>query len=80
MNVTVQIPTEPSYYGSDTTAEEVPMIADRLESMILNEFGWPEIKFVFERVEHGNRVTCPEAPDIAEDISRWIAAKWTRAI
>lgn len=81
MNITVQIPIEPSYWGTNATAEHVSMIADRLESMIQNEFGHRH-DITFERTEtpRGTGVHCPDAPDIAEEIADWIQTNWTAAL
>lgn len=81
MNVTVQIPTKPSYYGNNVTPEQVPMIVDRLESMIQDEFGHRnDITFERTGTPDGSCVQCPDAPDIAADIRSWIETNWTRAL
>ena len=81
MNITIQIPTELSYWGSDITSEEIPMIADRMEALIQNEFGGRhDITFERTGTPSRRRVHCPDAPDIAEEIAEWIGDNWIQAL
>jgi hypothetical protein len=82
MEITINICTEPSCYGSATLAEEVPMIVDRLESLIQNEFGHQhDITFVRTGTPRkGGEVSCPDAPDIAMEIAMWIEENWIQAL
>ena len=78
--VFIQLPTEPSYWGSEASPSDVSHICDNLESMIRVEFGERTI-LIFERTANprGKGVTCAHE-DTAQDIWNWIANNWTAAL
>jgi hypothetical protein len=78
--VLVQLPTEPSYWGSEVTESDVSRICDRLESMIRSEF-CARIDLSFERTQtprDGGVHSIHE--DSAQHIWSWIANNWTAAL
>lgn len=80
MTITVQIPTEPSYYGSTCTSEQVDIIATRLESMLRNQFDDHHITFERTPTPSRSGVRCLEDSDLAEEVADWIAENWTAAL
>lgn len=78
--VTIQLPTEISYWGSTATAADVERIHDNLEGMITLEFS-DRAELVFERVENprGSGVHSDDN-DLAEEIHKWIQDRWTAAL
>jgi hypothetical protein len=78
--VFIQLPTEPSYWGSTATESDVSRICDNLESMIRAEFGERAV-LNFERTAtpNGQGVTCAH-DDTAQNVWEWIANNWTAAL
>ena len=78
--VTVQLPTEISYWGSEATTSDVERIHDNLESMISREFS-DRAELVFERVENprGNGVHSDDA-EMAGELFQWMQDNWTSAL
>ena len=80
-NITVQLPTEPSYWGSEATESDVERILSNLESMIAREFFSSPYNISFERTAtpsgsgiHGD---CEAACD---DVRLFIEENWTAAL
>lgn len=79
-NITVQLPTEPSYWGSDATESDVERILSNLESMISREFSDSPYNISFERTAsptgsgiHGDcEAACDDVRVFIEE--NWIAA------
>jgi len=79
-NITVQLPTEPSYWGSDVTESDVERILRNLESMISREFSDSPYNISFERTAsptgsgiHGDcEAACDDVRVFIEE--NWIAA------
>jgi len=78
--VTVQLPTEISYWGPTATEADVERIHDNLESMIRSEFG-ERIKLRFERIENprGSGVHSDDCA-LSEEVHAWIGENWTAAL
>ena len=80
-NITVQLPTEPSYWGSDVTDSDVERINCNLESMIAREFADSPYNISFERTAtpSGSGVDgdCEAACD---DVRLFIQENWTAAL
>jgi hypothetical protein len=80
-NITVQLPTEPSYWGSQAAQSDVERILSNLESMIAREFSSSPYNISFERTAtpsgsgiHGD---CEAACD---DVRLFIEENWTAAL
>lgn len=79
-NITVQLPTEPSYWGSDVTESDAARICDNLELMISREFSDSPYNISFERTAsptgsgiHGDcEAACDDVRVFIEE--NWIAA------
>ena len=80
-NITVQLPTEPSYWGSDATESDVERILSNLESMISREFSDSPYNISFERTENptgsGIHGDCEAACD---DVRVFIEENWIAAL
>ena len=78
---TVQLPTEPSYWGSDATDSDVERILSNLESMISREFADSQYNISFERtatpIGSGVDGDCEAACD---DVRLFIQENWTAAL
>lgn len=79
-NITVQLPTEPSYWGGEATESDVERILSNLESMISREFADSPYNISFERTAsptgsgiHGDcEAACDDVRVFIEE--NWIAA------
>lgn len=79
-SVTIQLPTEPSYWGSTATESDVVRILDNLESMIRGEFEKrAELQFERTTAPRGNGVHS-EDNVLAGQIHWWISLYWTAAL
>lgn len=79
-SVLIQLPTEPSYWGSSATSRDVSRICDNLEEMISSRFEeFLEIRF--DRVENptGCGVHC-DCDETVETVHRWIEENWEVAL
>jgi hypothetical protein len=79
-SVLIQLPTEPSYWGSSATTRDVARILDNLEEMISSRFDeFCELRF--DRVQNptGCGVHC-ECDETVETIHRWIEENWEAAL
>jgi hypothetical protein len=80
-NITVQLPTEPSYWGSDVTESDAARICDNLESMISREFADSPYNISFERTANptgsGIHGDCEAACD---DVRVFIEENWIAAL
>jgi len=77
--ITIQLPTEPSYWGTATPAD-VDRILDNLESMIRAEFE-DRYDLIFERTAtpQGSGVHPDDGSD-GEEIHSWIQNNWGAAL
>lgn len=80
-NITVQLPTEISYWGSEATDSDVERILTNIESMIAREFADSPYIISFEHTAtpsgsgiHGD---CEAACD---DVRLFIEENWTAAL
>ena len=78
MSINVQIPTEPSYYGSDCTQEDADSIAESLSSLIRNQF--PGIATEIHVDGRGSGKTTGPNEAVVERINLWIETNWTTAL
>lgn len=80
-NITVQLPTEVSYWGNAATESDVERILTNLESMIDREFSGSPYKISFERTSNpsgsGIHGDCEAACD---DVRLFIEENWTAAL
>lgn len=78
--VLIQLPTEPSFWGSTATESDVARICDNLESLIRAEFG-ARLDLTFERTQtpRGGGVHSIHE-DSAQEVWNWIADNWTAAL
>lgn len=80
-NITVQLPTEPSYWGSEAAQSDVERILSNLESMIAREFSSSPYNISFERTANpsGSGVDgdCKAACD---DVRLFIEENWMSAL
>ena len=78
--VLIQLPTEPSYWGSTATESDVSRICDNLESLIRAEFE-ARLDLTFERTQtpRGGGVHSAHE-DSAQEVWNWIANNWTSAL
>jgi len=78
--VLIQLPTEPSYWGSTATQADVSRILDNLQSMIRAEFaGYFDLTFERTATPRGDGVHSDDGYAI-ELISEWISDNWTAAL
>lgn len=78
--VLIQLPTEPSYWGSTATESDVSRILDNLQSMIRAQFaGYFDITFERTANPRGGGVHSDDS-DAVELISEWISENWTAAL
>ena len=79
--ITVQLPTEPSYWGSTATESDVTRALDNLESMVRREFVDAPFEIRFERlVEPVGRGVDGDDLDAVEAVFDFISAYWTHAL
>jgi len=78
--ILIQLPTEPSYWGSTATPADVERIIDRLEGMLRSEFG-DRYDLLFERrpQPEGSGVHCVHDGS-AQEVWEWIGNNWTAAL
>lgn len=77
--ITIQLPTEPFYWGSTATEADVYRIIGNLEAMIRNEF--PDIDIDFQHMsEPRGRVIWGDDESLIESIHQFIQDNWTSAI
>jgi hypothetical protein len=80
-NITVQLPTEVSYWGSEATESDVERILSNLETMIAREFSSSPYNISFERtatpIGSGVDGDCEAACD---DVRLFIEENWTAAL
>lgn len=80
-NITVQLPTEVSYWGSDSSQPDVERILSNLESMIAREFSSSPYNISFERTANptgsGIHGDCEAACD---DVRLFIEENWIAAL
>jgi hypothetical protein len=76
----IQLPTEPSYWGSDATEEDAKKFVDNLEIMIHNKFGeLIDIEFEKTPTPVGNGIFCTD-DNLEEEIFDWVQNNWTSAL
>ena len=76
---TIQLPTDPTYWGQDATSSDVERILDTMESMIRSRFDTLEIQFERTQSPRGSRVHGPD-DEICDSIHSWIQENWTLAL
>ena len=79
--ITVQLPTDPAYWGSTATEADVDRILTNLESMIRDQFPEFELEFQFERCatpRFGGVFSSDES--VAESVYEFIRDNWTAAL
>jgi hypothetical protein len=72
----IDITTEPSYYGSVCTEKEATAIASRLSDMVEEEF--PGITVYFSH--DGGRPVTGLDESVREEIRAWVQENWTAAL
>jgi len=79
--ILVQLPTEPSYWGSSATKADVERIVKNLETLIRSEFSDAPFEIWFERTEtprgtgiHG------DDDDACAAIFEFVQNNWTAAL
>ena len=78
--VLIQLPTDPSYWGSTATQADVSRICDNLQSMIRAQFaGYFDLTFERTATPRGSGVHSDDS-DAVELISEWISDNWTAAL
>jgi hypothetical protein len=78
--VLIQLPTDPSYWGSTATQADVSRILDNLQSMIRAQFaGYFDLTFERTATPRGSGVHSDDN-DAVELISEWISDNWTAAL
>jgi hypothetical protein len=79
--ITVQLPTETSYWGSTATDADVTRALDNLEAMIRREFSDAPFEIAFERTRTptGSGIHGDDA-DTVEIIREFIETNWTAAL
>ena len=78
-NITIQLPTEPSYWGSTATEADVYRIIGNLETMIRNEFGNIDIDFQHMSEPRGRGIWGDDE-SVIESIHQFIQDNWTAAL
>lgn len=78
--VLIQLPSDPSYWGSTATQADVSRILDNLQSMIRAQFaGYFDLTFERTATPRGSGVHSDDS-DAVELISEWISENWTAAL
>jgi hypothetical protein len=79
--ITVQLPTEPMYWGSTATDADVTRALDNLEAMIRREFSDAPFEIAFERTgtPTGSGIHGDDA-EAVEAIREFIETNWTAAL
>ncbi len=78
-NITIQLPTEPSYWGSTATEADVYRIIGNLEMMIRKEFADVDIDFQHMSEPRGRGIWGDDE-SVIESIHQFIQDNWTAAI
>ena len=78
-NITIQLPTEPSYWGSTATKADVERIIGNLETMIRKEFGNIDIDFQHMSEPRGRGIWGDDE-SVIDDIYQFIQDNWTAAL
>lgn len=69
----VQVTTDPSYYGSSCTQADADRIAANLGDMIRAEF--PGVQ-----ITNSGRPVCGPDSGVVEEIRQWVEENWTNAL
>lgn len=79
-SITIQLPTETSYWGSNATEADVVRINDTLETMLRGEFG-ERADLTFERTStpRGSGIHGDDS-ELCEEIHEWLQERWTAAL
>lgn len=77
--ITVQLPTEPSYWGSTATKADVDRIIGNLETMIRNKFGNIDIDFQHMSEPRGRGIWGDDE-SVIDSIYQFIQDNWTAAL
>lgn len=77
--ITIQLPTEPSYWGSTATEADVYRIIGNLEMMIRSKF--PDVDIDFQHMqEPRGRGIWGDDECLMESIHQFIQDNWTSAL
>lgn len=76
-NYSVNVSTDPTYYGSECTHDDASRIASNIASLIRGEF--PGVNVRIGSDIGGRGVTGPDDA-IVRQIEQWIAENWTTAL
>lgn len=79
MKAAIQLPTEPSYWGSIATEADVERILDNLEVMIRREFDDVEITFERKSEPQGTGIFA-DTDELHDRLFDWIEKNWTAAL
>jgi hypothetical protein len=78
--IQIQLPDDPSFWGSTATQADVERILDRMEAMVSQEFGErAELRFERAATPCGNGIHSEDGV-LAEEVFRWIEENWTAAL
>lgn len=75
---TISISAEPSYYGTDCTADDAARIVENLGELISSEF--PGISIVEHFDGQGSGKTTGPDQSVCDDINQWVSENWTAAL
>jgi hypothetical protein len=79
--ITVQLPTEPSYWGSTANEADVTRANDNLEAMIRSKFADAPFEIRFERTATPTpRGVIGHDEEAVEAVFEFIATNWTNAL
>lgn len=77
--ITVQLPTDPSYWGSTATEADVYRIIGNLETMIRSQF--PDVDIDFQHMqEPQGRGIFGDNQSLIDSIYQFIQDNWTAAL
>jgi len=79
-SILIELPTDPSYYGTDCDSELAMDICNSLERMIRSEFDQQvQLSFEFTYSPRGSGIH-GDNEVLVESIHRWIQDNWTAAL
>jgi hypothetical protein len=73
LGYTACVAIEPSYYGSECSADDAARIAGNLRDMLLERFPGITVE------ESENKTTGPDAA-VVDEINQWVQENWTAAL
>ena len=75
---TLNISTEPSYYGSDCSQQDADLIAASLGEMVRAEF--PGIQTELHHAGRSSGKTTGPDEVVVDEINTWVGENWTAAL